>query len=58
MKTFGKTMLIIHRYFYFKNVLRAHMERTALKRVPDIVYTINPVTISTEPAPTVVKMDT
>lgn len=45
-------------YFYFKNAVWAHMERSALKRVPDIVYTINPVTISTEPAPTGVKMDT
>ena len=58
MKTFGNTMLITHRYFYFKNALRAHMERTALERVPDIVYTMNRVTILMEPVPTVVKMDT
>ena len=33
------------------------MEKTALKSVQIIVYTINPVTTSMEPVPTVVKMD-
>ena len=33
------------------------MERTAQKSVQNIVYTINPVTTSMEPVPTVVKMD-
>ena len=45
-------------YLYVKNAVRAHMERTAQKSVQDIVYTINPVTTSMEPVPTVVKMDT
>ena len=45
-------------YLYVKNAVRAHMERTAQKSVQDIVYTINPVTTSMEPVPTVVKMGT
>ena len=44
--------------FYLKNAVRAHMERTAQTSVQDIVYTINPVTTSMEPVPTVVKVDT
>ena len=51
-------MLDIHMYFYFKNAVWEHMEKTAQKSVQNIVYTINPVTTSMEPALTVVKMDT
>ena len=47
-----------HMYFYFKNAVRAHMERPAQTSVQNIVYTINPVTTLMEPVPTVVKMDT
>ena len=45
-------------HFYFKNAVWALMERIAQKGVQNIVYTINPVTTSMEPVPTVVKMDT
>ena len=45
-------------YFYFKNVVRAHMERTAYKSVQNIVYTKNCVTTLMEPVPTVVEMAT
>ena len=44
-------------WVFFKNAVRAHMERTAQKSVQTIVYTINPVTTLMEPALTVVKMD-
>ena len=45
-------------YIYFKNAVRAHMERTAKRHVQEIVYTIKPVTTLMEHVPTVVKMDT
>ena len=45
-------------YIYFKNAVRAHMERTAQKSVQTIVFTMNPVTTLMEPVPTAVKMDT
>ena len=51
-------MLGIYMYFYFKNAVRAHMERAAQKHVQNIVYTINSVTTLMEPVPTDVKMDT
>ena len=53
-----RNLRIIHMYIYFKDAVRAHMERTAQKSVQDIVYTMNPVTTLMEPALTVVKMDT
>ena len=58
MKICGLKMFEIHMYLYFKNAVRLHMEKTAQKSVQDIVYTINTVTTSMEPALTVVKMDT
>ena len=45
-------------YVFFKNAVRAHMERTAQKSVQNIVYTMNPVTTLMEPVLMVVKMDT
>ena len=48
----------LHMYFYFKNAVGAHMERTAEKSVQKIVYTMNTITTLMEPVPTVVKMDT
>ena len=58
MKICELKKLNIHMYFYFKNAVRVHMEKTAQTSVQNIVYTINLVTTSMEPVLTVVKMDT
>ena len=51
-------MLVVYMYFYIKNAVRVHMDRTAPKSVQNIVYTINHVTTSMEHVPTGVRMDT
>ena len=50
--------LWINIFFYSKNAVRVHMERTAQQSVQNIVYTMNPATTLMGPALTVVKMDT
>ena len=51
-------MLVVYMYFYFKNAVRAHMERTAQKSVQNTAQTKDLVTTSMELVPTGVKMDT